>query len=114
MDSLRLAGLLPVVFCGCEGSKIVVCEVCCFSSGDAFADLEVSRPDDESSIVTAAGMGGWFGWLPFGELIDEFVYGVRVCCGLVVDDFLYGSACFSVGECPFGDACAPYGSVGEI
>lgn len=39
---------------------------------------------------------------------------IRVCCGLVVDDFLYGSACFSVGECPFGDACASYGAVCEI
>lgn len=112
MDSFGFARLLPVVFSSGEGSKIVVCEVCCFSAGDAFADLEVACPDDEGCLVTAAGMGGWFGWLPVGELIDEFVDRVGVCCGLVVDDFLYGSACFSVGECPFGDACAPDCAVG--
>ena len=66
MDSLRLSGLLPVVFGECEGAKIVVCEVCCFSSGDAFADLEVSCPDDESCLVTALGVLFGFGWLPFG------------------------------------------------
>lgn len=67
MDSLRLACLLPVVFGGCEGSKIVVCEVCCFSAGDAFADLEVSRPDHERNIAIV-GVGVLFGfwWLPVG------------------------------------------------
>lgn len=66
MDPFGFSGLLPVVFGGCEGSKIVVCEVRGFSAGDAFADLEVACPDDESHIVTAAGLGGWFWWCPFG------------------------------------------------
>lgn len=67
MDSLRLSCLLPVVFCGCKGAQVVVGEVCCFSSGDAFADLEVACPDDEGRIA-AAGVVGLFGfwWLPFG------------------------------------------------
>ena len=65
MDSLRLACLLPVVFGGCEGVQIVVGEVCCFSAGDAFADLEVSRPDDEGRIA-ATGVGVWFWGCPFG------------------------------------------------
>jgi len=113
VDSLRFACLLPVVFCDYEGVQIVVGEVCCFSSGDAFADLEVSCPDDEGrSAVVGAGVVGWFWWLPVGYLVDEFVHRVGVCCGLVVDDFLYRSACFSVGECPFGDACAAYSTIG--
>lgn len=66
MDSLRFACLLPVVFGGGEGSKIVVCEVCGFSSGDAFADLEVSRPNNEGCLVTAGGVVGWFWGCPFG------------------------------------------------
>ena len=85
-----------------------------FSSGDAFADLEVSRPYHERNIVVVGGVGVGFGWLPVGELGDEFVYRVWVCFGLVVDDFLYGSACFSVGECPFGDASTAYGAVIQI
>lgn len=66
MDSLRLSGLLPVVFCCCEGVEVVVGEVCCFSSGDAFADLEVSCPDDEGCLVTALGVLVGFGGCPFG------------------------------------------------
>uniref|UniRef100_A0AB39CFD7 Uncharacterized protein n=1 Tax=Cutibacterium phage vB_CacS-HV1 TaxID=3236917 RepID=A0AB39CFD7_9CAUD len=54
------------MFCGCEGVQIVVGEVCCFSSGDAFADLKVSCPDNEGCLVTALGVGFWFGWCPFG------------------------------------------------
>ena len=66
MDSFGFACLLPVVFGCCEGSKIVVGEVRGFSSGDAFADLEVACPDDEGCLVTALGVGFWFGWCPFG------------------------------------------------
>ena len=67
MDSLRLAGLLPVVFGGCEGVQIVVCEVCCFSSGDAFAELEVACPDDEGRIAMVdVGVLFGFGGCPFG------------------------------------------------
>lgn len=67
MDPLRLSGLLPVVFGGGEGAKIVVCEVCCFSAGDAFADLEVSCPDDEGcSAVVGVGVLFGFWWLPVG------------------------------------------------
>lgn len=67
MDPFGFACLLPVVFgCG-EGSKIVVCEVCCFSAGDAFADLEVSRPDHERNIaIVGVGVVGWFWGCPFG------------------------------------------------
>lgn len=67
MDSFGFSGLLPVVFgCG-EGSKIVVCEVCCFSAGDAFADLEVSRSYHERNIViVGVGVLFGFGWLPVG------------------------------------------------
>ena len=67
MDSFGFACLLPVVFSSCEGSKIVVCEVAGFSSGDAFADLEVSRPDDEGrSAIVGVGVVGWFWGCPFG------------------------------------------------
>lgn len=66
MDSFGFACLLPVVFGGGEGSKIVVGEVCCFSAGDAFADLEVACPDDEGCLVTALGVVGWFWGCPFG------------------------------------------------
>lgn len=67
MDSFGFSGLLPVVFGGGEGSKIVVCEVCCFSSGDAFADLEVACPDDEGrSAIVCVGVVGWFWGCPFG------------------------------------------------
>lgn len=66
MDPFGFACLLPVVFGGCEGSKIVVCESAGFSAGDAFADLEVSCPDDEGCLITALVVGFWFGWLPFG------------------------------------------------
>lgn len=45
----------------------MVGEVCCFSSGDAFADLEVSRPDDEGrSAVVGVVVVGWFWGCPFG------------------------------------------------
>ena len=67
MDALRFACLLPVVFGGCEGAQIVVCEVCCFSFGDAFAYLEVACPDDEGcSAVVGVGVVGWFWGCPFG------------------------------------------------
>lgn len=66
MDPAGFSGLLPVVFGGGEGSKIVVCEVCCFSAGDAFADLEVACPDDEGRIVVATGSVCLFGGCPFG------------------------------------------------
>ena len=67
MDSFGFSGLLPVVFSSGEGSKIVVGEVCCFSSGYAFADLEVSCPDDEGrSAVVGAGVLFGFGGCPFG------------------------------------------------
>ena len=67
MDSLRLACLLPVVFCDYEGVQIVVGEVCCFSAGDAFAYLKVSRPYHERNIaVVGVGVVGWFWGCPFG------------------------------------------------
>lgn len=66
MDPFGFAGLPPVVFGGCEGSKIVVCEVRGFSAGDAFTDLKVARPDDKRGLVTTGGVGVWFGWLPVG------------------------------------------------
>lgn len=67
MDSLRLSGLLPVVFCCCEGVEVVVGEVCCFSAGDAFADLEVPRPYHERNIaVVGAGVLFGFWGCPFG------------------------------------------------
>lgn len=67
MDSLRFACLLPVVFGDYEGVQIVVGEVCCFSAGDAFADLEVACPDDEgrSAVVGAGVLFGFWG-CPFG------------------------------------------------
>lgn len=67
MNPLRFACLLPVVFgCG-EGSQIVVCESASFSAGNAFADLEVSRPYHERNIAIV-GVGVLFGfwWLPVG------------------------------------------------
>jgi len=67
VDSFGFARLLPVVFGGCEGVQIVVCEVCCFPAGDAFADLEVSRPYHERNIaVVGVGVVGWFWGHPFG------------------------------------------------
>lgn len=67
MDSLRFACLLPVVFCDDEGVQIVVGESAGFSAGDAFAYLEISRPDDEGHIaVVGVGVVGWFWGCPFG------------------------------------------------
>ena len=67
MDPFGFSGLLPVVFGGCEGSKIVVCEARGFSAGDAFADLEVARPDYKRTIgVVVAGDVVGCGWLPVG------------------------------------------------
>lgn len=57
MDSSGFPGLLPVVFGCCEGSKVVVCEVCCFPAGDAFADLEVACSDHERGLVIIVGVG---------------------------------------------------------
>ena len=66
MDPFGFSCLLPVVFGGCEGSKVVVCEVRGFSAGDAFAYLKVAGTDDKRGLVTALGVGFWFGWCPFG------------------------------------------------
>ena len=67
MDSFGFACLLPVVFCDDEGVQIVVCESAGFSAGDAFADLEVSCPDDERNIaVVGVGVVCWFWGCPFG------------------------------------------------
>ena len=67
MDSFGFACLLPVVFCDYEGVQIVVGESAGFSAGDAFADLEVSCPDDEGrSAVVGVGVLFGFWWLPFG------------------------------------------------
>lgn len=67
MDPAGFSGLLPVVFGGCEGSKIVVCEVCCFSAWDAFADLEVACPYHECNIaIVGAGVLFGFWRLPVG------------------------------------------------
>lgn len=67
MDSFGFACLLPVVFCDYEGVQIVVCESAGFSAGDAFADLEVSRPYHERNIaIVCVGIVGWFWGCPFG------------------------------------------------
>lgn len=66
MDSFRFSGLLPVVFGGCKRVQVVVGEVCGFTLGDAFADLEVACPDHERGLIIVVGVGGWFGRLPVG------------------------------------------------